>query len=41
MSGDRIQKAAQALLLFLKSIPVGCRFQVIGFGSTFATLFPE
>ncbi|THD21260.1 von Willebrand factor A domain-containing protein 5A [Fasciola hepatica] len=41
MSGDRIQKAAQALLLFLKSIPIGCRFQIIGFGNTFNTLFPE
>ena len=30
-----------ALLVFLKSLPPGCYFNIVGFGSTFALLFPE
>ncbi|TPP55751.1 von Willebrand factor A domain-containing protein 5A [Fasciola gigantica] len=41
MSGSNIECAAESLLLFLKSLPSGCRFQIIGFGSTYETLFPE
>ncbi|EUB58054.1 von Willebrand factor A domain-containing protein 5A [Echinococcus granulosus] len=41
MDGDPIQQAAQSLLLFLKSLPVGCRFQIVGFGSTYKMLFSE
>jgi len=41
MSGDRIKSAQLALLVFLKSLPPGCYFNIVGFGSTFALLFPE
>ncbi|VDP92465.1 unnamed protein product [Echinostoma caproni] len=41
MSGGNIARAAESLLLFLKSLPTGCRFQIIGFGSTHEALFPE
>ncbi|KAB7498347.1 von Willebrand factor A domain-containing protein 5A [Armadillidium nasatum] len=39
MGGSKIAKAKTTLLLFLKSLPPGCRFNVISFGSTFQTLF--
>ncbi|RXG62402.1 von Willebrand factor A domain-containing protein 5A, partial [Armadillidium vulgare] len=39
MGGSKIAKAKTTLLLFLKSLPPGCRFNVISFGSTFNTLF--
>ncbi|KAK4472644.1 hypothetical protein MN116_003877 [Schistosoma mekongi] len=41
MEGDNISYAKTSLLLFLKSLPVNCRFQIIGFGSDFAALFSE
>ena len=41
MSGSRIQAAKTALLVLLKSLPPGCYFNIVGFGSTFALLFPE
>ena len=41
MDGSYIKDAAQTLLLFLKSIPEGCYFNVIGFGSRYERLFPE
>jgi len=41
MGGERIEAAQTALLVFLKSLPPGCYFNVIGFGSHFALLFPE
>nr|CAX74653.1 Loss of heterozygosity 11 chromosomal region 2 gene A protein homolog [Schistosoma japonicum] len=41
MEGDNISYAKTSLLLFLKSLPVNCRFQIIGFGSNFAALFSE
>ena len=41
MEGSYIKDAAQTLLLFLKSIPEGCYFNVIGFGSSYVHLFPE
>ncbi|XP_028392748.1 von Willebrand factor A domain-containing protein 5A-like isoform X1 [Dendronephthya gigantea] len=41
MEGSYIRDAAQTLLLFLKSIPEGCYFNVIGFGSRYEKLFPE
>ncbi len=38
--GIRILKARETLTLFLSSLPENCRFQVIGFGTTFEELFP-
>lgn len=39
MYGDCIQNAREAVLLFLKSLPSGCRFNIVEFGSTFRHLF--
>lgn len=35
---NRIQSAKQALTLFIKSLPEGCRFSIISFGSRFSYL---
>ena len=35
MSGSRIKSTVQALKLFLQSLPHGCMFQVISFGSSY------
>ncbi|NXB20368.1 VW5B1 protein, partial [Rhagologus leucostigma] len=40
MSGVNINRAKDALLVVLKSLMPACLFNVIGFGSTFKTLFP-
>ena len=37
--GLRIMKARETLSLFLSSLPQNCRFQIIGFGSSFVNLF--
>lgn len=39
MSGGGIRRAAQALQLFLRSLPPGCRFNIIGFGDRTELLF--
>ena len=39
MSGDGIKNARETLLLFLKSLPDGCHFNVLGFGSSYDHLF--
>ena len=39
MSGTNIQTAADTLITCLKSLPVGSRFNVVAFGSTFRQLF--
>jgi Ca2+-binding EF-hand superfamily protein len=39
MGGGCIRRAAEALQLFLRSLPEECRFNVIGFGSTVEMLF--
>ena len=39
MCGANIQNASDALVLFIKSLPVTCYFNVIAFGSTFRNLF--
>ncbi|XP_078687566.1 von Willebrand factor A domain-containing protein 5A-like isoform X1 [Branchiostoma floridae x Branchiostoma belcheri] len=39
MSGSKIKNARETLLLFLKSLPVGCYFNIVGFGSSYKTLF--
>ncbi|CDS35741.1 von Willebrand factor A domain containing protein [Echinococcus multilocularis] len=41
MSGSKIQNTKESLLLFLKSLPKKCRFQIVGFGSSFHPLFPQ
>ena len=41
MHGSRIKEAKDTLLLFLKSLPTGCYFNIIGFGSNFEALFKE
>uniref|UniRef100_A0A8C4TLE1 von Willebrand factor A domain containing 5B1 n=1 Tax=Falco tinnunculus TaxID=100819 RepID=A0A8C4TLE1_FALTI len=40
MSGVNIKRVKDALLVVLKSLMPACLFNVIGFGSTFKTLFP-
>ncbi|XP_072557817.1 von Willebrand factor A domain-containing protein 5A-like isoform X4 [Paramormyrops kingsleyae] len=37
----RISSARDTLLLLLKSLPVGCYFNIYGFGSSFESYFPE
>eukprot|EP00443_Scrippsiella_acuminata_P001468 CAMPEP_0115202058 /NCGR_PEP_ID=MMETSP0270-20121206/17939_1 /TAXON_ID=71861 /ORGANISM="Scrippsiella trochoidea, Strain CCMP3099" /LENGTH=899 /DNA_ID=CAMNT_0002615477 /DNA_START=56 /DNA_END=2752 /DNA_ORIENTATION=+ len=39
MSGEPMRKAADALQLFLRSLPPKSRFDIVGFGSTFQSLF--
>ena len=41
MSGSFIRSASEALVLFLKSLPEDCHFNIYGFGSTFKSLFPS
>ncbi|HEX7581056.1 MAG TPA: VWA domain-containing protein, partial [Thermoanaerobaculia bacterium] len=41
MGGTSIEEARNALQLCLRSLDTGSRFNVVGFGSTFQTLFPE
>ncbi|KAJ0063680.1 hypothetical protein NL108_004812 [Boleophthalmus pectinirostris] len=40
-SGSRIASARDTLLLLLKSLPMGCYFNIYSFGSTFEQIFPE
>lgn len=40
MAGSYITSARETLLLFLKSMSQGCRFNIIGFGSSYKVLFP-
>ena len=40
MRGDFINTARETLILFLKSLPEGCNFNIIGFGSRYEKLFP-
>ncbi|XP_066293427.1 von Willebrand factor A domain-containing protein 5A-like isoform X1 [Branchiostoma lanceolatum] len=39
MSGNKIKDARETLLLFLKSLPIGCYFNIVGFGSSHQSLF--
>lgn len=41
MSGSRIRNAAECLSIFLHSLPIGCKFNIIKFGSQFTSLFQE
>ncbi|XP_069038523.1 von Willebrand factor A domain-containing protein 5A-like isoform X2 [Lepisosteus oculatus] len=38
---QRIESARDTLLLLLKSLPLGCYFNIYGFGSTHESFFPE
>ncbi|XP_053310678.1 von Willebrand factor A domain-containing protein 5A-like [Spea bombifrons] len=38
---QRIQSAKETLILLLKSLPLGCYFNIFGFGSHFESFFPE
>ncbi|XP_077334259.1 von Willebrand factor A domain-containing protein 5A-like [Lithobates pipiens] len=40
-SPKRIQSAKETLVLLLKSLPLGCYFNIYGFGSHFESFFPE
>ena len=40
MSGGFINSARETLILFLKSLPEGCNFNIVGFGSSYEKLFP-
>ena len=40
MAGSQIAQAREALALCTSALPVGARFQIIGFGNDFAKLFP-
>lgn len=39
MEGIRIEKAKQSLILFLKSLPEDCTFNIISFGSNVEKMF--
>eukprot|EP01113_Clastostelium_recurvatum_P017231 TRINITY_DN2016_c0_g1_i1.p1 TRINITY_DN2016_c0_g1~~TRINITY_DN2016_c0_g1_i1.p1 ORF type:complete len:808 (+),score=177.71 TRINITY_DN2016_c0_g1_i1:708-3131(+) len=40
MAGSQIQDARHALQLMLRSLPVGCLFNIVGFGSKFVAMSP-
>ncbi|XP_040277163.1 von Willebrand factor A domain-containing protein 5A-like isoform X2 [Bufo bufo] len=40
-SPQRIQSAKETLVLLMKSLPLGCYFNIYGFGSQFESFFPE
>ncbi|MBN1944170.1 MAG: VWA domain-containing protein [Bradymonadales bacterium] len=41
MQGESIEQARRALLLCLRSLEEGDRFNIVGFGSSFQSLFPK
>ena len=41
MSGSLIERAKETLQFFLRSMPEGVRFNIIGFGSRYETMFKE
>ncbi|XP_028428800.1 von Willebrand factor A domain-containing protein 5A isoform X1 [Perca flavescens] len=41
MDGSRIKSARETLLLLLKSLPMGCYFNIYSFGSSYEHIFPK
>jgi len=41
MTGGRIRLAVEALKLFIHSLPEGCYFNVVSYGSSFKLLYPR
>ncbi|XP_068563179.1 von Willebrand factor A domain-containing protein 5A-like [Cebidichthys violaceus] len=41
MSGGQIKRARDTLLLLLKSVPLGCYFNIYSFGSSYEHIFPK
>ncbi|XP_048586450.1 von Willebrand factor A domain-containing protein 5A isoform X2 [Nematostella vectensis] len=41
MKGENIDRAREVLLLFLKSLPDGCHFNVISYGASYIKLFTQ
>ena len=41
MRGSTIESARETLVLFIKSLPPGSRFNIVGFGSRFTSLYPN
>ncbi|XP_059187475.1 von Willebrand factor A domain-containing protein 5A-like isoform X2 [Centropristis striata] len=41
MQGERMKSARDTLLLLLKSLPMGCYFNIISFGSRYEHIFPK
>ncbi|KAL7870412.1 hypothetical protein SRHO_G00079090 [Serrasalmus rhombeus] len=41
MAGSLMRRAKETLLLLLKSLPLGCYFNIYGFGSDFKSFFPK
>ncbi|KAK9520576.1 hypothetical protein VZT92_020452 [Zoarces viviparus] len=41
MSGGQIKRARDTLLLLLKSVPLGCYFNIYSFGSRYEHIFPK
>jgi hypothetical protein len=41
MGGERISKAKEALIIFLKSLPISSYFNIVSFGSQSELLFSQ
>ncbi len=41
MQGTRMEKAKQALIIFLKSLPADSYFNIISFGSRYEKMYSE